>query len=224
MPGSSVYYTNSAGKAIAERIAEIERGRHERFSVEIGPLKNYYPAGAYQNYLEKSGRLLPPSGAEMGLFSKLRIDRATIKAAAEAIRDKLTQEQYRVTQESGTERPSATHSGISSKEIYVDIVTSEPLLFLHETSLRKQLQLATTFTKPIESACRGGAGGFGLWNAPHGGRSRAGDSHLGHVFTGDSGPPTACDAASAARPSAFCLTKMEDRAMDIFCICLSPGP
>ena len=38
-----------------ERIAEIERGRSEKFFVEIGPLKNYYPAEEYhQNYLEKN--------------------------------------------------------------------------------------------------------------------------------------------------------------------------
>ena len=30
-----------------ERIAEIERGRSEKFFVEIGPLQNYYPAEEY---------------------------------------------------------------------------------------------------------------------------------------------------------------------------------
>lgn len=61
----------------------------------------------------------------MALFSRLHIDPGDYqKPAAESIRDKLTAEQYRVTQESGTEV-----------------------------------------------------------------RSRAGDSHLGHVFTGDPESP-----------------------------------
>ena len=43
--------------------------------------------------------------AEMELFSRLRIDPGDYqKTAAESIRDKLTAEQYCVTQESGTER------------------------------------------------------------------------------------------------------------------------
>lgn len=53
-----------------------DRGRSEKFFVEIGPLKNFYPAEEYhQNYLEKN-----PNGychiprAEMELFSRLRID------------------------------------------------------------------------------------------------------------------------------------------------------
>ena len=68
---TGVYYTNESAKETVERIAEIERGRSEKFFVEIGPLKNYYPAEEYhQNYLEKN-----PNGychiprAEMELFS-----------------------------------------------------------------------------------------------------------------------------------------------------------
>ena len=73
---TGVYYTNESARETVKRIAEIERGRSEKFFVEIGPLKNYYPAEEYhQNYLEKN-----PNGychiprAEMELFSKLRID------------------------------------------------------------------------------------------------------------------------------------------------------
>ena len=63
--------------------------RGEKFFVEIGPLKNYYPAEEYhQNYLEKN-----PNGychiprAEMELFSRLRIDPGDYrKPAAETIR------------------------------------------------------------------------------------------------------------------------------------------
>ena len=52
---TGVYYTNDKVRETVERIADIERGRSEKFFVEIGPLKNYYPAEEYhQNYLEKN--------------------------------------------------------------------------------------------------------------------------------------------------------------------------
>ena len=101
--------------------------------MEIGPLKNYYPAEEYhQDYLEKN-----PNGychipkAEMELFSRLRIDPGDYqKPAAESIRDKLTAEQYRVTQESGTERAfTGEFWDKFEKGIYVDVVTDEPLFF-----------------------------------------------------------------------------------------------
>ena len=114
------YYTNESAKETVERIAEIERGRSEKFFVEIGPLKNYYPAEEYhQNYLEKN-----PNGychiprAEMELFSRLRIDPGDYqKRAAESIRAKLTAEQYRVTQESGTEQMCIRDRPISTNRL-----------------------------------------------------------------------------------------------------------
>ena len=152
---TGVYYTNESAKETVERIAEIERGRSEKFFVEIGPLKNYYPAEEYhQNYLEKN-----PNGychiprAEMELFSRLRIDPGDYqKPAAESIRDKLTAEQYRVTQESGTERPfTGEFWDKFEKGIYVDVVTGEPLF----SSTDKYESgcgwpAFTAFTKPIE--------------------------------------------------------------------------
>lgn len=124
---TGVYFTNESERETVKRIAEIERGRSEKFFVEIGPLKNFYPAEEYhQNYLEKN-----PNGychiprAEMELFSRLRIDPGDYqKPAAESIRDKLTVEQYRVTQESGTERAfTGEFWDKFEKGIYVDVVT-----------------------------------------------------------------------------------------------------
>ena len=126
---TGVYYTNESARETVKRIAEIERGRSEKFFVEIGPLKNFYPAEEYhQNYLEKN-----PNGychiprAEMELFSST---------------DKY---------ESGCGWPA--------------------------------------FTKLIE-----GPAVVEKEDLSHGMRrtevrSRAGDSHLGHVFTGDPESP-----------------------------------
>ena len=40
---TGVYFTNESARETVKRIAEIERGRSEKFFVEIGPLKNFYP-------------------------------------------------------------------------------------------------------------------------------------------------------------------------------------
>mgnify|MGYP000458462994 FL=1 len=183
---TGVYYTNDKARETVERIADIERGRSEKFFVEIGPLRNYYPAEEYhQNYLEKN-----PNGychiprTEMELFSRLRIDPGDYrKPAAETIRDTLTAEQYRVTQESGTERAFIGELWDKfEKGIYVDIVTGEPLF--SSTDKFESGCGWPAFTKPIESPAVVERDDLSHGMRRTEVRSRAGDSHLGHVFTG----------------------------------------
>ena len=188
---TGVYYTNEAAKEAVERIAELERSRNEKFYVEIGPLLNYYPAEEYhQNYLEKN-----PYGychipwEEMELFSSLRIDPGDYqKPAAEVIRDKLTAEQYTVTQESGTESPYRNEFWDHfAKGIYVDIVTGEPLF--SSTDKYESSCGWPAFTKPIEepSIVEIEDNSHGMQRVEV--RSRAGNSHLGHVFENDPESP-----------------------------------
>jgi len=99
---------------------------------------------------------------------------------------RLTPEQYRVTQKSGTEAPG-TGELLHNHEpgIYVDIVSGEPL-FASADKFDSGCGWPS-FTKPIEPA-----NVKELKDASHGMirievRSAAGDSHLGHVFT--DGPP-----------------------------------
>ncbi|WP_242146238.1 peptide-methionine (R)-S-oxide reductase MsrB [Sphingomonas sp. BAUL-RG-20F-R05-02] len=97
----------------------------------------------------------------------------------------LTPEQFRVTQQSGTERPG-TGPLLYNKEpgIYVDIVSGEPL-FASSDKFESGCGWPS-FTKPIEPA-----NVAELRDVTHGMvrtevRSQHGDSHLGHVF--DDGP------------------------------------
>jgi peptide-methionine (R)-S-oxide reductase len=92
---------------------------------------------------------------------------------------KLTPEQYRVTQQSGTERPG-TGAYLDNKEpgIYVDIVSGEPL-FASSDKYESGCGWPS-FTKPIANVKE-------LRDTSHGMirievRSTHGDSHLGHVF------------------------------------------
>ena len=93
----------------------------------------------------------------------------------------LTPEEFRVTQESGTERPG-TGQYLNNKEpgIYVDIVSGEPL-FASADKFESGCGWPS-FTKPIEPAHV-----TELRDTTHGMirtevRSAHGDSHLGHVF------------------------------------------
>jgi peptide-methionine (R)-S-oxide reductase len=93
----------------------------------------------------------------------------------------LSPEQYRVTQQSGTERPG-TGEYLENKEpgIYVDIVSGEPL-FASSDKYESGCGWPS-FTKPIEPAnvneLRDTA--YGMIRTEV--RSAHGDSHLGHVF------------------------------------------
>lgn len=105
----------------------------------------------------------------------------TYKKNQEAIAQ-LTPEQYRVTQENGTERPY-TGKYLENKEvgIYVDIVSGEPL-FASSDKYESHCGWPS-FTKPIVPAHVAE-----LRDSTHGMervevRSKHGDSHLGHVFT-----------------------------------------
>ena len=146
-----------------------------------------YQTGVY--FTNESARETVKRIAEMKLFSRLRIDPGDYqKPAAESIRDKLTAEQYRVTQESGTERAfTGEFWDKFEKGIYVDVVTGEPLF--SSTDKYESGCGWPAFTKPIE-----GPAVVEKEDLSHGMRrtevrSRAGDSHLGHVFTGDPESP-----------------------------------
>src|ERR1700742_2937168 len=94
---------------------------------------------------------------------------------------RLTPEQFRVTQQSGTERPgTGEHLHNKKAGIYVDIVSGEPL-FASSDKFESGCGWPS-FTKPIEPAHV-----KELRDSTHGMirtevRSAHGDSHLGHVF------------------------------------------
>lgn len=188
---TDIYYTNTQVQAVVERIVELKRGRHKVFAVEVGPLKNYYPAEEYhQNYLDKDpGGYCHISPAKIKLLSSLKIDAGAYKKpAAETIRDKLTAEQFQVTQQNGTERPFHNEFWDKfAKGIYVDIVTGEPLF--SSTDKYQSSCGWPAFTKPIEAPLlvERKDTSYGMVRTEV--RSRSGDSHLGHVFTGDRESP-----------------------------------
>jgi methionine-R-sulfoxide reductase len=107
------------------------------------------------------------------------------KPAPSELKQKLTPEQYKVTQEDGTERPFKNEYWDNKKPgIYVDIVSGEPLF-----SSTDKYDSGTgwpSFTKPLDMAYIVEKKDRKLFTVRTEIRSKFGDSHLGHVF--DDGP------------------------------------
>ena len=186
---TGVYYTNDKAKEAVERIAGMERSRQDILRGDrpvaqllsrrgIPGLSGKNPGGYCHVPLE-----------EIQLFSHLRIDPGDYqKPAAEAIRDKLTREQYAVTQEGGTEYAFRNEFWDQfEKGIYVDVVTGEPL-FSSADKFHSSCGWPA-FSKPIEAPAivELEDHSYGMERTEV--RSRAGNSHLGHVFWDDPESP-----------------------------------
>ncbi len=92
---------------------------------------------------------------------------------------RLSAEEFRVTQQNGTERPGSG-ALLNNKEpgIYVDIVSGEPL-FASSDKYESGCGWPS-FTKPIDNVTEHRDTSLGMMRTEV--RSRHGDSHLGHVF------------------------------------------
>lgn len=102
------------------------------------------------------------------------------------IKKKLSDIQYYVTQEKGTERAYKNEYWDNKKPgIYVDIVTGEPLF--SSTDKFDSKTGWPSFTKPIKSNYTELKPDNTLWMKRTEVISKHGQSHLGHVF--DDGPP-----------------------------------
>ena len=102
----------------------------------------------------------------------------TYQKSAEAVAS-LSPEQFRVTQQSGTERPW-TGPLLDNKQpgIYVDIVSGEPL-FASSDKYESGCGWPS-FTKPVANVEERRDNSHGMRRIEV--RSKHGDSHLGHVF------------------------------------------
>lgn len=109
------------------------------------------------------------------------------KPSDEEIRQKLTDEQYKVTQHEGTERPFQNEYWDNTEEgLYVDIVSGEPLF-----SSRDKFKSGSgwpSFTRPVDDEYIVTKKDRKLFMVRTEVRSKYGDSHLGHVFNDGPAP------------------------------------
>lgn len=103
------------------------------------------------------------------------------KPSQSELQARLTAEQYRVTQEDGTERPFQNPYWDHHEEgIYVDVVSGEPLF-----SSKDKFDSGTgwpSFFRPIAADSVSTHTDASLFQIRTEVRSRHADSHLGHVF------------------------------------------
>jgi methionine-R-sulfoxide reductase len=107
------------------------------------------------------------------------------KLSKDELRKKLTDIQYRVTQEDDTEQPFDNEYWSEKREgIYIDVVSREPLF-----SSRDKYDSGTgwpSFTKPLDDESLVKKTDLSLGRTRTEVRSKKDNSHLGHVF--DDGP------------------------------------
>lgn len=183
---TGIYYTMDEDlPMIRAAIMEEQKKYKAAIVVEVKRLQNYAVAEeCHQNYLEKN----PDGYCHIDLstaMTPLCGNRTYAKPASDKIKKNLTDMQYRVTQQNGTEPPFANEYWDNhEKGIYVDVVTGEPLF----TSADKFDSGCgwPSFTRPAGSGAvvekRDLSHGMIRTEV----RSGVGDSHLGHVF--DDGP------------------------------------
>ncbi|MEL6823010.1 MAG: peptide-methionine (S)-S-oxide reductase MsrA, partial [Calditrichota bacterium] len=137
---SAVFYHTEEQRQIAEKTKKqlAESGRFDKPIVTpIEAFTNFYEAEEYhQDYYKKNPahyqRYRTGSGRdnfiEKHWGNKSMSSGKYFKPSDKEIREKLTDLQYRVTQEDGTERPFQNKYWDNKQEgIYVDIVSGEPL-------------------------------------------------------------------------------------------------
>jgi peptide methionine sulfoxide reductase msrA/msrB len=183
---TAIYYKDEEDKQAIERMIEIEQKKYtDKIVTEVESIKQFFLAEDYhQDYLEKN-----PNGYCHIDFSQLKsIDtdmmiesKGYLKPDDLALKEKLTDLQYRVTQENVTEKPfSNTYWNHYEKGIYVDVVTGEPL-FLSNDKFESGCGWPS-FSKPITSRVIHYFEDKTHHMIRTEVRSRTGDSHLGHVF------------------------------------------
>lgn len=186
---TGIYYENEADRAVIDQVIAAEKERYDDPIVtEVEVLEHYYLAEEYhQDYLEKNPdgychvEFDTLEGQDMEEGAQL-IDPALYpKPSDEELKAKLTDIQYEVTQEDATEPAfSNEYDGFYEPGIYVDITTGEPLF-----SSADKYDSKTgwpSFTKPIDPAVVTEHDDGMLFMKRTEIRSRAGDSHIGHVF------------------------------------------
>ena len=180
---TGIYYTDPKEKSlILQSLAQLQKSYQAPIAVEVGPLRNFWPAEEYhQKYLDRNPLGYCHIGKEK-LKAAQKAGREYRRKSQEELAKSLTQMQYEVTQNKGTEPPFRNSYWDQFAEgIYVDITTGEPL-FLSSDKFDSGCGWPS-FSKPIEpwllEEFRDSSHGMERIEV----RSRTGNSHLGHVFT-----------------------------------------
>ena len=195
---TAIFYHDETQKELAEKSkADLDAsGKFDKpVATLILPAKPFYPAEEYhQDYAEKNSAYYDAykrgSGRARYIEETWPEEETTWenyrRPSDEELREMLTDMQYHVTRENGTEVYFQNEYWDNHEEgIYVDVVSGEPLF-----SSTDKFDSGTgwpSFTKPIDDEFIVERSDKSMLGVPRTEvRSRYADSHLGHVF--DDGP------------------------------------
>jgi len=192
---SAIFYHNETQKKIAEESKTdlAQMGIFDKpIATSVIRYASFYPAEEYhQQYCKKNPvryySYRSASGRDRFILGKWGdVGIANYKKPnPEELKKKLTDEQYNVTTQCGTEPPFKNEYWNNKKEgIYVDIVSGEPLF--SSTDKFESGSGWPSFTKPIDPRHIVKKKDSSAFMERIEVRSKSGDSHLGHVF--DDGP------------------------------------
>jgi peptide methionine sulfoxide reductase msrA/msrB len=185
---TAIFYYDEEQRRKAEKSKQflIESGRFKRPIVtQILSAKPFYPAEEYhQDFHEKNSiryaLYRQGSGREEFINKSWPKDKSHLNT-------KLSDVQYHVTQENGTEPPFQNEYWNNDHEgIYVYVVSGEPL-FSSKDKFKSGCGWPS-FTKPILSTCIKEKMDLSYGMTRTEVRSKQADSHLGHVFPDGPGP------------------------------------
>ncbi len=184
---SGVYYTDEKDRPVIDAaLATLQKQYSAPLATEVLPLENFSLAEEYhQDYLQKNPNgychIDVDAARETALASLINQQSYPVPTQAE-LRARLTDIQYQVTQENKTENAfSNEYFDNHAPGLYVDVVTGEPL-FSSDDKYDSGCGWPS-FTKPIipEVLQEREDKSYNMVRVEV--RSRAGDIHLGHVFT-----------------------------------------
>lgn len=180
---TGIYYQDEADvPAIYEVVQEQERQLGRKIAVEVEPLRHYILAEDYhQDYLKKN----PNGYCHINVNDAYQplVDPGQYQKPSQAVlKERLSEEQYQVTQQAATERPFTNlYDDFFEEGIYVDITTGEPLFFAKDkfASGCGWPSFSRPISKDVIHYYQDHSHGMERIEV----RSRSGNAHLGHVFT-----------------------------------------
>ena len=182
---TGIYFVDEKDEpVIRASIDELQKKYKEKIAIEVMPLKQYSRAEEYhQKYLDKN----PGGYCHIGTdkFEKAEkavdVSRKYSKKSQEELKERLTDLQFEVTQNSATEHPFQNEYYDEFREgIYVDITTGEPL-FVSADKFESGCGWPS-FSRPIDSSLISDYVDTSFGRVRTEVRSKNGDAHLGHVF------------------------------------------
>lgn len=180
---TGIYYQDEADvPTIYEVVQEQEYQLGRKIAVEVEPLRHYILAEDYhQDYLKKN----PNGYCHINVNDAYQplVDPGQYQKPSQAdLKERLSEEQYQVTQQAATERPFTNlYDDFFEEGIYVDITTGEPLFFAKDkfASGCGWPSFSRPIAKDVIHYYQDHSHGMERIEV----RSRSGNAHLGHVFT-----------------------------------------